>query len=168
MSKFRLHFTEQDAIRAFDEWGSNCGPGAIAAIAGLSLDELRPHLGDFEKKKYTNPLLMYQILRSLNLKTSMRKPPQWTTFGLVRVQWEGPWMDPGVPIAARYRHTHWVGAATVNERVGVFHINCMNSGGWVSLDDWSRVIAPYLIEHHAKKANGKWHITHAIEVERTD
>jgi hypothetical protein len=31
----------------------NCGPGAIAAICGLTLDDLRPHLGDFEQKRYT-------------------------------------------------------------------------------------------------------------------
>lgn len=27
----RTRFTEADAQRAFDTWGSNCGPGAIAA-----------------------------------------------------------------------------------------------------------------------------------------
>lgn len=159
-----LRFTEDDAARAYDEWGANCGPGAIAAVSGLSLDDLRPHLGDFERKRYTNPLLMYEILRNLSLRTRLLRPPDWPEFGLVRVQWEGPWMEPGVPMMARYRHTHWVAGARKNGSIGVFDINCMNSGGWVSLEDWTSVIVPFLIEHHAKRANGKWHLTHAIEI----
>lgn len=161
---FPPRFTINDAERAFNEWGANCGPGAIAAITRMTLDEVRPHLGDFERKGYTNPSLMFEILRNLNLRVSMVKPPDWPTYGLARIQWEGPWMNQGVPMAARYRHTHWVGAARRNGSIGVFDINCMPSGGWVSLEDWSSVIAPYLIKHHAKGASGGWHLTHAIEV----
>lgn len=157
-------FNFDDAERAFNDWGANCGPGAVAAIARMTLDEVRPYLGDFERKGYTNPTLMFEILRNLGLRVSLRKPPDWPTYGLVRVQWEGPWMNPGVPMAARYRHTHWVGAARRNGSIGVFDINCINSGGWVSLEDWSSVIVPYLIEHHARKSSGGWHLTHAIEV----
>lgn len=157
-------FNFDDAERAFNDWGANCGPGAVAAIARMTLDEVRPYLGDFERKGYTNPTLMFEILRNLGLRVSLTKPPDWPTYGLVRVQWEGPWMNPGVPMAARYRHTHWVGAARRNGSIGVFDINCINSGGWVSLEDWSSVIVPYLIEHHARKSSGGWHLTHAIEV----
>ena len=159
-----LRFTEADAERAYNEWSANCGPGAIAAVAGMTLDELRPHLGDFEKKGYTNPKLMFEILRRLEMRVTVLKPPDWPTFGLVRVQWEGPWMNPGVPMMARYRHTHWVAGARRNGSIGVFDINCMNSCGWVPLDDWSAIIAPYLIKHHAKNGSGGWHLTHAIEV----
>lgn len=37
-----LRFTLEDAQRASQEWGANCGPGAIAAIMGMTLDEVRP------------------------------------------------------------------------------------------------------------------------------
>ena len=37
-------FSLSDAERVQDEWGANCGPGAVAAICGLTLDELRPHM----------------------------------------------------------------------------------------------------------------------------
>jgi hypothetical protein len=57
-------FTEADANRAHDEWGANCGPGAIAAILALTLDELRPYMGDFESKRYTNPTLMWATVRA--------------------------------------------------------------------------------------------------------
>src|ERR1039458_9904066 len=36
-------FTLADAVRAGDEWGFNCGPAAIAAMNGLTIEELRPH-----------------------------------------------------------------------------------------------------------------------------
>jgi hypothetical protein len=158
-------FTFADGERAYEDWGANCGPGALALVAGLTLDELRPHLGDFESKRYTNPRLMFDCLKRLGLRWSMRKPIDWPEFGLVRVQWEGPWTEPGVPIVARYRHTHWVAGARRNGDIGVFDINCINNGsGWVSLADWSATVAPYLIKHHAQKANGKWHLTHALEL----
>jgi len=44
-----------EAQTAWDVWGCNCGPGAIAAILNMRLDEVRPLMGDFESKRYTNP-----------------------------------------------------------------------------------------------------------------
>ena len=62
--KLSVPFSFEEAQRAGDEWGLNCGPAAIATMTRLSLDELRPHLGDFEQKHYTNPTLMWSILNS--------------------------------------------------------------------------------------------------------
>jgi hypothetical protein len=158
-------FTHADADRAYDEWGANCGPGAIAAICGLTLDELRPFMEGvgFAGKRYTNPSMMFEVLR--RLRVVWRKAElKWPNYGLVRVQWEGRWTNPGVPARARYRYTHWVGAAIRNGDVGVFDINCINNGtGWARLDDWSTVIVPHLTAQYPG-ASGKWHITHAIEV----
>src|SRR5271169_3094343 len=91
-------FTLDDAQRAGDEWGANCGPAALAMVAGLSLDKVRPHMGDFERKGYTNPTLMLECLNRIGVKWMHKKPLEWPHFGLVRVQWEGPWTAPGVPI----------------------------------------------------------------------
>ena len=43
---------------------------------------------------------------------SVRDPGSdpWPKLGLVRIQWEGPWLDEGVDPRAAYRYTHWVGA----------------------------------------------------------
>lgn len=174
----RLRFTLQDGERASGGWGANCGPGAIAAVLGLTLDEVRPHLGDFEAKRYTNPTLMLATLKSLGALfevTQLGRSPRggkvtfvgWPIFGLARIQWEGPWTRPEVPIRARYRFTHWVGVARrdVND-VGIFDINCMASGGWVRVEDWASVIVPYILENCVPRADGNWHITHAIEVAR--
>src|SRR5436305_1207827 len=116
-----LRFTQQDAELAYGTWGANCGPGAIAAIAGLTLEELRPSMGDFEAKRYTNPTLMWQVLNNLGLRWKRNSPKlqealvatilDFPEYGLARVQWEGPWTNPGVPPQVAYRHTHWVAAS---------------------------------------------------------
>lgn len=158
-------FSAADAKRAYDEWGANCGPGAIAAICGLTLDELRPHMGDFEAKGYTNPTLMWSVLRSIGVRFSYRGRGVWPGYGLCRVQWEGPWTKPGVPARAAYRHTHWVGAARRAGTVGIFDINAMGNGsGWCSLSDWAGTLVPWLLAECEPKANGQWHLTHVVEI----
>jgi hypothetical protein len=162
-------FTEADAQRAFDEWGCNCGPGALAAVMGMTLDEVRPYLNGFDEKRYTNPLMMYGALRSIGRPwkrltlSGEFEDGAWPCFGLARIQWEGPWTEPGVPIRARYRQTHWVGAMRSHRGVGIWDINALNNGsGWCSLEDWTRVLVPAITAQY-KRASGAWHITHSIE-----
>lgn len=161
------HFTAEDADRAHDDWGMNCGPGAIAAICGLTLDELKPTMDavGFTEKRYTNPTMMNDALRSLGV--SFRKiGREWPRWGLVRIQWEGQWTEPGVPMKARYRHTHWIGVATRENGIGVFDINAIGNGsGWSSLADWEGILVPWILENCVPRANGKWHITHALEID---
>lgn len=156
-------FSEADADRAYEEWGANCGPGALAGMTGLSLDQVRPHMGDFESKGYTNPTLMYAALDSIGA-SWVKLGREWPEYGLVRVQWEGPWTEPQVPMRARFRYTHWIGTVLIHGDRGIFDINCMNNGvGWVSLEDWSREIAPHLTAQH-RRATGGWHITNGIAI----
>ena len=179
-------FTLADLEAANDAWGCNCGPGALAAICGLTLDEVRPHFGS-NWPGYTNPTAMFAALRSVGKLgarwTALRPgfsgaPLPWPGWGLCRIQWEGPWTKPGVPMRARYRYTHWVGAARRSPavsikpdrcggEVGIFDVNALaNGSGWCSLEDWSTHIAPELAKGHDRRATGGWHITHAIEVAR--
>ncbi len=165
-------FTQADGERAHDAWGANCGPGAIAAICGLTLDELRPQLGDFEQKGYTNPTLMFDTLRRLGVTWWHRRDKDWPEWGLVRVQWSGPWTNKGVPPAAAYRYTHWVGGCrhipheSAPLEIGVFDINALSNGnGWARLADWEQIQVPLLVED-IPRADGKWWITHVIEIER--
>jgi hypothetical protein len=162
-------FSEADAIRAFDEWGSNCGPGAIAVIAGMTLDAVRPYLGDFEAKRYTNPTLMWETLDRLGIKwRKIMRPKSWPIYGLARIQWEGPWTAPGVPPRVAYRHSHWVGVSGGNpQNVGIFDINAIGNGtGWCSLQDWSETLVPWILEQCEPGSNGRWYLTHGVEVER--
>ena len=164
----RPRFTAEDAETAYEAWGANCGPAAIAAVCGLTLAQLRPHLGDFERKRYTNPMLMWATLDGLDVewhKISARAL-RWPEHGLARIQWEGPWTESSVPKSIAYRHTHWVGAARRGTAIAVFDVNAMGpTSGWISLDDWSKLLVPYILEKCEPGANGRWSLTHAVEVQ---
>lgn len=159
-------FTADDQERAYDEWGANCGPGAIAAITGHTLDEVRPYMGDFEQKRYTNPTLMWGTLERLSVRwRKLPAPLTWPEWGLARVQWHGPWTAPGVPARVAYRHTHWVGACSRPGNIGIFDINAIGNGtGWCSLKDWAEIIVPHILRECEPKADGTWTLTHAVEI----
>ena len=156
-----------------DNWGFNCGPAAVCAVTGMTPEQLHPHLGDFEKKKYTNPTLMIQILKRLGIESRWKMDARgvnnlaWPEFGLVRVQWSGPWCRPGVPMRVRYRHTHWVATdarkSFTDDRV-VFDINATSVGGWIYYDEWSRQLVPWLLDQIVPKSDGKWWPTHSVEI----
>jgi hypothetical protein len=156
-------FTFEEVEAAATIWGANCGPGALAAVLGRRLEEIRPHLGDFECKRYTNPRLMFAALRSLGVDWRVAAE-DWPDHGLIRVQWEGPWTAPGVPMRARYRQTHWIGSRTGKSGVEIFDINCMSVGGWVHLAEWRDFVVPWLLRDCHPKANGRWHCTHRLAV----
>lgn len=164
--------TMEDAERAYHEWGCNCGPAAIAAILSIPLDHVRPHLGDFEGKGYVNPTLMWRALQSLGVRFSYRGGDlgrqNWPLYGLARIQWEGPWTKSGVPARAAYRHTHWVGVNSRNPKnVGIFDVNALGNGtGWCFVGDWISEIVPWILKERVPRANGCWHITHAVEIAR--
>lgn len=165
-----MTITSEDAERAWKEWGCNCGPAALAAIMGMTLDEVRPHMGDFERKRYTNPTLMWESLDRVGARWKNHGCRcDWPVHGLCRVQWEGPWTAPGVPARAAYRHTHWIAVKhpVGSSDVGIFDVNCTNNGtGWVCENDWRNQVVPWLLRECVPRASGCWHVTHHVEVER--
>lgn len=163
MTWHRITAAEADA--AYDAWGCNCGPAALAAIMGMRLDDVRPHLVGFDEKRYTNPTMMFDGLARIG-RPWRKIGKEWPTYGLARIQWEGPWTRPGVPMRVRYRHTHWVGSWKHHERGhGVFDVNMLNNGtGWGTYQDWDDFLVPEIVSH-IPRADGRWHVTHGIEIE---
>lgn len=164
----RPRFTAGEALSANEDWGFNCGPAAIGAICGLTPSQIRWHMGDIEEKGYTNPTLMKDTLARLSRRYDFQwaalRDLRWPTLGLVRIQWEGPWTQPRVPAKARYRHTHWVGAAVSARGIGIWDLNALGNGtGWCSLEHWETVIVPWILRDEPK-ADGRWHRTHVIEI----
>jgi hypothetical protein len=167
-----LKFSEVDAEAAWTAWTFNCGPASVCAVTGLTPDGLRPHVGDFEQKGYTNPTLMYAILNSLGVtwkaNVNPREPGvcEWPRFGLARIQWAGPWTGGGVPMAARYRQTHWVASWREGSFAAIFDVNAMASGGWVQSADWAKILVPWILKEGYPRASGEWWITNALELPR--
>src|SRR5258706_2485946 len=124
-----ISWGKKEAEAASVQWGFNCGPAALCAVTGMTPEQVRPHLIDFEQKGYTNPTMMLKALESLQVpfRTAYRSdtpgPFPKVDFGLVRLQWGGPWTRPGVPPRARYRKTHWAAAQTDSHTTWMFDIN---------------------------------------------
>lgn len=81
-------------------------------------------------------------------------------YGLARIQFEGPWENPGVPPQAAYKYTHWVGSMVFpvipnhEKTLFIFDVNF----GWQPFDNWQSML-PALIEQY-KRTTGGWHVTH--------
>lgn len=165
-------FNVDDMELANEIWGANCGPGAIAAMCHMTLEEVRPFMGDFEQKHYTNPTLMWDVLHRLGVGFTRRVgnlgQDNFPSYGLARIQWTGPWTRPGVPARAAYRHTHWVGAMIDPvQGVGIFDVNMIANGtGWASLANWQNILVPWLLSECERHADGGWFITHCVEITR--
>jgi hypothetical protein len=179
--------------RAADDWGLNCGPGAICGALALLPDAVRPHLGKFEGRGFMAPGHMWAALRRLGVEYTLVRPasscrPWPRNNGICRVQWSGPWCDPGRPAVAAYRHTHWVAARRSSYAggddwapagtgpVSIFDVNnIIGPGaelslgspdcpdGWLPLRWWADVVVPELLP---SKGDGSWWVTHTAEVLR--
>lgn len=165
-----LRLTHQAVEKASSEWGFNCGPGAICAVLNLTPDELRPHLGDFEEKRYTNPRLMAATLDRLGVvwrQVYRSDDPNGVlpilNRALVRVQWGGPWTKPGVPMMARYRQTHWI--AVRSNGTEVFDVNAVHLKRWLPRHVWSDQLVPWLCKEVVPRWDGRHWFTHALEVQ---
>lgn len=152
-------FSEAESSKAYDEWGANCGPNALAFALQCSLGEVRPLIPGFEEKRYTSPSMMAAALRSRGQRYKDVRPQNPQTMfhasvALVRIQWEGPWTQPGANPRWAYRQTHWVTTWTC-EAPRVFDVN----GGIMSLTDWKAEVVPVLVAH-TPRATGGWFPTH--------
>jgi len=165
-----VRFTLDDAQHAADQWRFNCGPAALCAVLDMTPEEIRPHLLDFEAKGYTNPTLMIEVLNRLRVRYRQvyrSDNPAGVislNYGLMRVQWGGPWTKPNVPMRARYRQTNWVGMRRVDGIHQIFDVNAMCVGGWLLYEEWAYQLVPWLLKQVCPKSDGRWWPTHAIEV----
>jgi hypothetical protein len=155
-----LLFNAKAAEAAYAEWGANCGPMSLAAALALDLPTVRTMIDGFEGKGYTNPTMMLRALDRAGIKyqRSSKLKTQDLCEGINRLQWEGPWLRPGVPPAAAYGYTHWVAAAE-----GRVFCTATAVIGWMPRKEWERRIATVCQE--IKRCTG-WHVTdhYAFEV----
>lgn len=156
-----LRFGGADVIRASADWGCNCGPAALAFALGMTLDEVRPHMGPFEQRGYTNVSNMREAICSAGGRI-VRSFEGWPPVGvgLVRIQWGGPWIIDGKPARWAARASHWVAPQRVGgSRLNIFDIN----GGLRSYESWAQEVVPAIVAS-IKRADGTWSISHSWEI----
>jgi hypothetical protein len=157
----QILFTEAEQLAAYQAWGANCGPNALAVALEITLEKAREVLVGFDLKRYTNPSMMENGLNLLGAAwirqrgLHLRHGP---TRGLARLQWEGRWLDPGVPKVVAYRHTHWVASSAQ-------HVFCTASGyfGWIPLHHYCEYLDTKFCPQNGYRG---WHITHHYHVEQ--
>lgn len=162
----KLRFTIEEAQAAFDEWRFNCGPTSLAVMLQMRPEELRPFMGDFEEKGYTNPNLMESVLKGLcpdAVQFPVVTSHDIANHGLTRVEWVGPWTSSDLP-PEKNRHSHWVASAT--DDCGVLHIFDCNAFkcGWGLSFWWKDTVVPHILETCEPEATGGWYTTHIWEI----
>lgn len=164
-----LAFTQNDAVAAFNAWHCNCGPAALAASLGLTLDQVKPAVMSvgFADKHYVNPTMMRGALKFLGAtvealpSNSLRNFP---SAGLARIQWTGPWTEATANPRWGYRQTHWV-ASWLDDGPLAMHVFDVNFG-IVSRRTWEEQCVPWIIKQCVPRADGGWYITHSWEIKR--
>lgn len=172
MATMTYSFDETASQRAHEEWGANCGPNALAFALQLDINDVRSHIPDFDRKRYTSPTMMKEALKSLGVTWFNCKADKeyicWPEVSLVRVQWTGPWTAPGSNPKWAYGHTHWI-ATWIQESANhpfcdsmVFDCN----GGIMTLNDWVANIVPELTKY--PRADGGWQPTHVWRIDMSN
>ena len=147
-------YVPPDVDEAYELWGANCGPGALAAIAGRPLSAVRALFPHYPRTAYANPTHLKAALTAAGLSwglTGTRMPSR----GLAFLQIGGPWCAPGVPIGAAYRKTHWVAV----DRGLVYDANAPE---WLTPADWEADIMARILAQYPQ-ADG-WSVRTGIEV----
>ena len=143
-------------MEANSRHGLNCGPHALGAALGWTLPRVRQGLSKALApagfRGFMNPTEIGKFLRMAAATYRLVKLPAAADArtkvlcdGINRIQWEGPWLNPGVPPAAAYAHTHYVAYCLGS-------VMCTAVGRnweWVPFEDWFE-----------KMSAEPWHVTH--------
>jgi len=152
--------------------GANCGPGALAAVLGIHIDQAVEALPQFARYGFTTEVMMAVGLARFGqpfdwaLARPDLDPLEWPSLGLVRIAFEGGWTAAGDRMEELQR-SHWV--ATNRKSSGqleIFDINSIWSTGWMDFKAWREEMVPWIVDRLVDGANGAWHVVETIEIHR--
>lgn len=162
-------FTEEDSAKAFDEWGANCGPNALAFALQVPIESVRGKIHEFDEKRYTSPTMMKHVIAEMGRQFRAMSAPMGESldvmiFGpclaVVRIQWTGPWTSEGANPKWAYRQTHWITTWADAGNPMVFDVN----GGIMEFHRWCNEIVP-LLTAETPRADGGWFPTHVWRID---
>jgi len=165
-----LPYTPAEAAAAHEHRNMHCGHFAIAAATGNSLEKIH-HCG-VPIKGWMNPSMIRATLNALavshrpqalgpghivNTPHSLEGHLHCLDYGagiIIRLQWEGSWLNPGVPPGAAYARTHYIASKN-----GCILDPAHDPNQWLSISDWLPIVQTQILPN-IKRATG-WHFTHA-------
>ena len=140
-----IRFTEADFYDS-GQLVANCGPGALAAIAGMSLKDLMRNIPDFQEMGGLTFERMQAELTRLGLTWKLHHD-EWPPHGVAIIAWmvrdlSGPQLSRHTKFANGHNTQHWV---AVSGRL-IFDPFAANRG-WLSEHEWKRSVLSRLTGH---------------------
>lgn len=160
-----LPYTTAQAAAAHDQWNAMCGHYSLAAATGHPLEDIRT--AGVPLKGWMNPTMINETLKALkvgyqrfllkelgyDVPQDLVKLPQINHGAILRIQWEGSWMNPGVPAGARYQRTHYIAI-----KDGTIMDPAFDPAISLRVEDWLQVVTNDIVPQ-IKGATG-YHFTH--------
>lgn len=142
-----LAYSRVESLKAQRDWKAACGHHSLAASLGISLELIRSVVK--AGRAWMSPTHITEALRGLNRRFVLTSGLCTSDLceGINRVQFEGPWLNPGVPATAAYKETHYVA-----HRSGWVLCTVCCPNRWIPRDDWARELSsiclPFHVTHH--------------------
>lgn len=156
---YKLPYDALESLEANSAWGANCGPHSIAAYCHVHLETVRLAM-PAPFKRWMNPSNISETLRYLRVQSDlascakkMQRPPD-SLRAIMRIQWEGSWLKPGVPAKAAYCHTHYIAVLP-----GALVMDTFQDPSIVQPWEAWQTGLEAAIREHMPKVTG-WHFTH--------
>lgn len=150
-----LSYTREEVDQANEDWGASCGPVSLAAALGAPLALIRAVVVPLGFGGWMNPTMMGTALEELEVRFELVRSngpalrPN-ARMRIIRIQWEGPWMERSVK--EQYRHTHWIAwcrPTPTAESLVLCTATCPSE--WQRETEWRARL---------KSRNTPWHPTH--------
>ena len=117
-----------------NEWAA-CGQTAVAGLLRLPLPAVK---GAFPGHRWCNLTQMGEALDALGVRWTRGALGSWPPArGMVQIQFEGPWTDPGASVNEALKRSHWVACAPVVDAptplAMICDVNAVDmdiNGGW--------------------------------------
>ncbi len=141
-----IRFSEADFYDSKNRLVANCGPGALAAIAGMSLKDLMRDIPDFHETGGLTFERMKAELTRLGMRWRLHGD-EWPPHGVAIIGWmerdrSGPQICRHTKFTNANRRRHWV---AVSGRM-IFDPFAANKG-WLPENEWKRSVLPRLTGH---------------------
>jgi len=159
-------FAPFDVAEANQRWGANCGPAALAATMRRNVTGVKHLFPNFAARGYVNPTAMGEALRLARMEFTRTGRYTWPEYGLAFIQIDGPWCGEGVPAAAAYRHTHWVGVQIMGltieaegKRIELDRgrrVYDVNADRWMHEKEWREKTMVEVCQNTPRATGGWW------------